>query len=183
MCRRTQRGSCTTIRDILAAVIWRFWRKNRKCQLRVLPHHFGMGVNFMVQRKVRGIMKDHPRRCSCCCLALMAFWRKNRKCVSCASVARQLHIRLAWASISMCRRTQRGSCFDHPRRPSRGHLALMAFLKQKPEMPFACRHCRRRHCLSHCRRRSRRRSCHRHGFRRRRRRHKLKNTRNISSPY
>ena len=35
-----------------------FWRKNRKCHLRVLRRHFGIGVNFLVRRKARGRQRE-----------------------------------------------------------------------------------------------------------------------------
>ena len=36
-----------------------------------------MGINFMVKSSARGIIHDHPRRPSCCDLALMAFLAQN----------------------------------------------------------------------------------------------------------
>ena len=47
--------------------------------MRVLWRHFGMGVNFLVWRKARGIIKDHARRPSCYRLALMAFLAQKPK--------------------------------------------------------------------------------------------------------
>ena len=72
----------------------RQWRLN--CAS--IARQIGMSVNFMAQRSARGIIHDHPRRPSCCDLALMAFFGAKTG----NAIARFFGVILAWASISRC---------------------------------------------------------------------------------